>query len=170
MDFASGCPLSADGVSWRHGGVGGASAYRRNAQRALGLPHLKRRAEYLRVARDGHVWSTHGLVLQMRRRDNSDDMTTDDAAARLGITVSRKVGNAVVRNRARRRLRAAADRILPTNALPGVDYVLIGRAETVRRPFALLVEDLERAIARLHAGGGRRSTSQRTRKPTGAVR
>lgn len=136
----------------------------------MGLLHLKRRAEYLRVARDGHVWSTHGLVLQMRRRDNGDGMTTDEAASRLGITVSRKVGNAVKRNRARRRLRAAADHVLPTSALPGVDYVLIGRVETVQRPFPLLVEDLERALTRLHAGGGRRTNFSRTRKPSGAVR
>lgn len=91
-------------------------------------------------------------------------MTTDEAASRIGITVSRKVGKAVVRNRARRRLRAAADRVLAQQAQPGCDYVLIGRAETVRRPFPLLVDDLERALARVHAGKGRRPAPRPSRR------
>jgi ribonuclease P protein component len=70
---------------------------------------------------------------------------------RLGITASRKVGNAVARNRARRRLREAARRVLPTDAAPGHDYVLIGRAATLQRPFAMLVADLQSALRRLRA-------------------
>lgn len=69
---------------------------------------------------------------------------------RLGITATRKVGNAVARNRARRRLREAARLVLPRNAAPG-DYVLIGRPATLQRPFALLVSDLFEALRRLGA-------------------
>jgi ribonuclease P protein component len=81
------------------------------------------------------------------------------APLRLGFTVTKKVGNAVVRNRARRRLRAAADRVMPGTGRAGWDYVLIGRAETLTRPFERLCEDLERAVAAVHEGRGQRRGS-----------
>jgi ribonuclease P protein component len=68
---------------------------------------------------------------------------------RVGLTVSRKVGNAVVRNRARRRLRAVANEVLPRLAAPGLDYVLIGRAQTPHRAYATLIADLGRALGAL---------------------
>jgi ribonuclease P protein component len=67
---------------------------------------------------------------------------------RLGFTCSRKVGNAVARNRARRRLRAAARAVLPREAA-GWDLVLVGRPATVERPFAMLRQDLAEAMRRL---------------------
>lgn len=70
---------------------------------------------------------------------------------RVGFTVSRKVGNAVARNRARRRLRAAVDRVMPMRARPGNDFVVIGRAATLTRPFECLVGDLTTALQRLDA-------------------
>lgn len=85
-------------------------------------------------------------------------MQQPTAAIRLGITASRKVGNAVARNRARRRLREVARLVLPASAAPGQDYVLVGRATTLQRPFAMLVADLDAALARLRA-----------RRPAGAV-
>ncbi|HZT50614.1 MAG TPA: ribonuclease P protein component [Stellaceae bacterium] len=112
-----------------------------------GLARLKRRAEFLHVAK-GRRWTTPGLVLQARKQP--DDRATA-SAARVGFTASRKVGIAVARNRARRRLRAAADRVLPDHAAPGQDYVVVARSETVKRPFALLVGDLETALKRLGA-------------------
>ena len=72
-------------------------------------------------------------------------------AFRVGFTVSRKVGGAVVRNRVRRRLRAAVDAVMPAHAAPGNDYVVIGRAATVRRPFDALSADLETALKHLGA-------------------
>jgi ribonuclease P protein component len=81
---------------------------------------------------------------------------TDGAPGiRVGFTTSRKVGGAVARNRARRRLRALAEEILPACGRPGCDYVLIGRPATPTRPFASLRSDFEAALARLHAGRGR---------------
>lgn len=68
---------------------------------------------------------------------------------RLGITVTKKVGNAVRRNRIRRRLRAVAAEILPSQARAGYDYVLIGRAATLTRPYPDLLVDLGRALTRL---------------------
>lgn len=104
---------------------------------------LKRRADFVRVARKGRKAVTPGMVVQAAPRGGS--------AARVGFTASRKVGGAVARNRARRRLRALADQILPAEACTDRDYVLIARAATVRRPFAELSVDLSRALAKLGA-------------------
>lgn len=72
---------------------------------------------------------------------------------RVGFTCSKKVGNAVARNRAKRRLRAAARAVLPGIGRAGWDYVLVGRPEaTAARPFASLCDDLAGAIAAIHAG------------------
>ncbi len=101
---------------------------------------LKRRAEFLRVASSGRKAPMPGLVLQALFRE-------DDAPARLGFTVTKKVGNAVVRNRSRRRLREVARLVLRDEPLRGVDLVLIGRDGTRRRPFAALMDDFRRALA-----------------------
>jgi len=116
---------------------------------------LKRRREYLHVARTGRKWAAPGLVLQALNRHATETISGDDGikedGIRVGYTVTRKVGNAVVRNRARRRLRAAAETVIPTHAAPGHDFVVIGRAATSRRPFPDLVGDLEAARRKLGA-------------------
>lgn len=117
------------------------------------LKRLKTRREFLRVARARHSFAAPGLVLQVWRRDDRND---GDAAAtvgevRVGFTVSRKVGGAVERNRARRRLRAAAEQVFADHAESGRDYVVIGRRATLRRPFDALVDDLETALKRVGA-------------------
>jgi ribonuclease P protein component len=140
------------------------------------VDRLKRRAEFLRVAGSGRKWAAPGLVLQAcptvsapaapgRPEAGPPGSSRTDAAApsgprpadarpaglRYGLTVSRKVGGAVVRNRVRRRLRAVAEAILPAHAAPGHDYVLIGRAATATRPFVALQEDLTTALRRVKA-------------------
>jgi ribonuclease P protein component len=94
---------------------------------------------------------TPGLILQAAVSPPGVEDTV-----RVGYTASRKVGNAVVRNRAKRRLRAAAARILAERGRPGTDYVLVARATTAERPFAALIEDLETALGRVEAGAQRR--------------
>ena len=128
------------------------------------VPRLKRRAEFLKVARSGQRWAQPGLVLQaLDRRDENAD------GPRAGFTVTKKSGNAVQRNRARRRLKAAAELVLGTQGQPGHDYVLIGRRDTIARGFRELTADLEAALAQLAAGRGR--PNRRPRKsPKGLVK
>ena len=102
---------------------------------------LKRRPEFLRVASKGRKAPMPGLVLQAMDRG-------DDAAARIGFTVTKKVGNAVRRNRARRRLKEAARLLLAESPMMGADLVVIGRDGTVRRKFQDLIGDLKRALER----------------------
>ena len=116
-----------------------------------GLLRLKRRAEFLRVAGKGRKSVTPGLILQALRRPADADPAGAGERPRVGFTASRKVGIAVERNRARRRLRAAVDRVMPLHAAPRHDYVLVARAGTIRRPFAALVSDLEAALKQVGA-------------------
>ncbi len=114
------------------------------------IGRLKRRPEFLRVARAGRKWAAPGVVLQAWSRPA--EIEYGDAAPgdiRFGLTASRKVGGAVVRNRARRRLRAAAVEILPESGRPGYDYVLIARVGTVKRPYRELLQDLRTAVGRV---------------------
>jgi ribonuclease P protein component len=119
------------------------------------LPRLKTRRQFLHVAGAGRKWVAPGLILQVCPHDGDgapDDGGAEEAPGlRVGFTVSRKVGGSVARNRARRRLREAAERVMPDQAAGGRDYVLIGRRTTLDRPFADLVTDLETALARLGA-------------------
>ena len=113
------------------------------------VARLKRRPDFLRVAGGRRKWVAPGLILQALRQDDSKPSTGGIASARVGFTASAKVGNAVVRNRARRRLRAAAASVLPHHAESAHDYVLIARAGTLKRRFADLVADLEAGLKRL---------------------
>jgi ribonuclease P protein component len=101
---------------------------------------LKRRAEFLRAASVGKKAAVGGVVLQALRRDDSE--------VRLGFTVTKKVGNAVVRNRTRRRLKEAARLLLAESPVAGVDLVLIGRDSTRKRDFRALQADIRRALER----------------------
>jgi ribonuclease P protein component len=118
------------------------------------LRRLRKRPEFLRVARAHRSWATPGLVLQARRRPAQTRRAAPKAqpeAIGVGFTASRKVGSAVERNRARRRLRAVAREVLPTAGRPGYDYVLIARAGTLSRPYIELSRDLRNALARVSA-------------------
>jgi ribonuclease P protein component len=118
---------------------------------APALPRLKKRSEFLRVAATGRKSVAPGLILQERVRVRRGEDCGEDAPIRVGFTVSKKVGGAVERNRAKRRLRAVAEEVLSRHARGGRDYVLIGRGATLRRPFVALRGDLERALRRLDA-------------------
>ena len=111
------------------------------------IGRLKTRAEFLHV-RGGARFTAPSLVLQARRR--LDDETEDAEIARFGFTATKGLGGAVVRNRARRRLKEAVRVAGPSRAMAGYDYVLIAREGTVQRRFTELIKDLERALAKVH--------------------
>ena len=85
-----------------------------------------------------------GFVLLVRDRADGDD------ALRVGFTVTKKIGGAVVRNRMKRRLRALARELLPAGGIPGADHVLIGREGGIEREFGLLREELAKALDKAH--------------------
>jgi ribonuclease P protein component len=84
-----------------------------------------------------------GFILLLRARDDGD------SAVRLGLTVSRKVGGAVVRNRMKRRFRALAREALPESGIGGADVVLIGRPGGIERDFGLLRDELQKALRKV---------------------
>src|ERR1041385_3044484 len=107
------------------------------------MQRLKQRADFLAAA-SGAKAPAGGFVLQARDRH-------EDGPVRVGFTCSKKVGNAVERNRVRRRLREVV-RLMPQDRMRrGYDYVLIGRTAALQLPFDRLVEDFDRALRRVHA-------------------
>jgi ribonuclease P protein component len=142
------------------------------------LARLKRRADFLSVAAARRKWVAPGVIVQARRRAGESPraskdaplpgravpptggqmeelprhrrpMQTDPSRARVGFTVSRKVGSAVARNRVRRRLKAAVASLEPGCVDGGMDVVVIGRTETLKRSFPDLIGDLTQAFKRL---------------------
>ena len=124
--------------------------------RALTLITLKQRADFLR-AKEGRRQVLSGLVVEACR---SPEHAAQNGVARVGITATRRLGGAVVRNRAKRRLRALAARVLPLSAREGHDYVLIARTGTLSRRFSELEQDLAAALAGLHASFDRAAGKQ----------
>ncbi len=112
------------------------------------LDVLRNRSDFLAAAR-ARRQGTKAMMVQARKRRLDENVPPD--AVRVGFTCSKKVGNAVARNRAKRRLREVARLILPLHGKPGWDYVLIGRASaTATRPFDLLQDDLRYALQKMH--------------------
>ena len=162
------------------------------------IRRLKARREFLAVAATGQKWITPGLILQVRCRPpakngpavscfeeagsgagaTAAEMAEAEEEAKrrpgeldigLGFTVSRKVGNAVARNRARRRLKAAAELVLRQDGKPGRDYVLIGRKGTLDRAFDALIGDLREALRKAERRRAEGKSGDKRVKKTGAA-
>jgi ribonuclease P protein component len=139
-------PRTAARVPGPHGDgrrtQGAERAPRSRPQEAQRLEIIKKRSDFL-AANAGRRAATPGFVLLVRdRRD-------DDPLRRVGFTVTKKIGNAVVRNRMKRRFRELAREIIPVQGFAGSDHVMIGRAGGIERDFAALRNDLSSALKRV---------------------
>jgi ribonuclease P protein component len=117
------------------------------------MQRLRHRADFLATAAAVKV-STKAFIVQMRDR-------RDEEPARVGFTVSKKVGNAVERNRVRRRLREIVRHAASGTTRPGHDYVLVGRRAGLNAPFSGLLEDFTFALRRLNEGRGKAAGPER---------
>ncbi|TDU00652.1 ribonuclease P protein component [Azorhizobium sp. AG788] len=118
------------------------------------MDRLRKRRDFLAAARAERA-NVPSFLLQGRDRH-------DEAEPRLGFTVTKKNGNAVVRNRMRRRLREAARLVMPQLGRSGFDYVLVARGPCLDAPFQTLVRDMERAVSRLHAAKKAKTPTSKT--------
>jgi ribonuclease P protein component len=112
---------------------------RARPQEAQRLTNLRKRADFL-AANGGRRAATPGFVLLVRDRKDSDP------SMRVGFTVTKKIGGAVVRNRMKRRFRALARELVPAKGFAGSDHVMIGRARGIERDFGLLRDELSKAL------------------------
>ncbi len=115
------------------------------------MERLKQRADFLKTATGTRVPAA-GFVLQYRQREAADRDSGAPGPVRVGFTVSRKVGNAVERNRVRRRLREVVRLFGEGRMHSGYDYVLVGRQAALSLPFDRISHDFERALRRAHGG------------------
>ncbi len=120
---------------------------------AMALVTLKKRQDFLRV-RGGRRWSTKAVLLEGKRRSPGE---CTHCAPRFGFTVTKKMGNAVARNRIRRRLKAAVSGLAHECADPKFDYVVLARKPAIDRDFSQLLTDLEVAFRRVHKAGPSKS-------------
>ncbi len=161
----------------------------------LAIETLKKRSSFLRV-RGGGRWATGAFVLEgkpraplacpagesSRLRAHEADVVQGTAAhptdlPRFGFTVTKKLGNAVARNRIRRRLKAAVSQVAPLGARADCDYVIIAREAALTRPFLSITQDLDNAFERVHqslrkpgGSGGKSSRRARTERTKGQDR
>ncbi len=136
-------------------------------EQALKLARITKRPDYLAVANTRRKWVTPSFILQAMPG-------TSDSPPKAGFTVSKKVGKAVIRSRARRRLKEACRAILPQYGQMGWTYVLVGRPSSVDYDFVKLQADMKWALAKLHAGadlnpGKPRSNPQKPFKNRGSA-
>lgn len=106
------------------------------------LIQIRKRSDFLRIQSKGRKWVSHGLTIQT--------MPNDDGIKRIGYTVTKRTDKlAVKRNRIKRRLRAAAADILPAHAKNGQDYILVGRPQTLTRPYETLKNDIKWCLEKM---------------------
>jgi ribonuclease P protein component len=142
-------PQAASRVPVPHGDAGRSQGAERppraRPQEAKRLTTIRKRADFI-AANSGLRAALPGFVLLVRDRKDSNP------AMRVGFTVTKKIGGAVVRNRMKRRFRALAREIVPAKGIAGSDHVIIGRAKGVERDFGLLRSELSDALERLRRG------------------
>ena len=110
-------------------------------QKTVRLTPIRKRSDFL-AANSARRFATPGFVLLVRDRGDLD------ATMRLGITVTKKIGNAVIRNRMKRRFRALANDVIAASGKSGADHILIGRLGGIERDYALIRSELDKAVKR----------------------
>ena len=120
------------------------------------MDRLKHRREFLKAS-NAPAWKTPSVIVQACERG-------DEAPARTGFTVTKKLGNAVARNRIRRRLKEAVRLVCRKQFGTGTDYVFIGRQMARERPFNLLMEDIDQALEHLNKGQSNHTFPRRIAK------
>lgn len=125
------------------------------------MERLKRRADFLSAGKGAR---TQAPAFTIQARDRRDPHSP-----RVGFTITKKTGNAVERNRIRRRLRAAARSVIPRAGQAGFDYVIVARRSALSSPFAAMLNDLEGALRRLHErkSGHAPARPSRRKEPAG---
>ena len=138
-------PRTAPRVPFAHGDgrrpQGAERPPRPRPQEAQRLVTISKRSDFI-AANAGRRAATSGFVLLVRDRQDGDP------TKRVGFTVTKKIGGAVVRNRMKRRFRALARELIPAQGQAGADHIMIGRAKGIERDFGLLRADLTQALAR----------------------
>ena len=117
---------------------------------------IKKRSHFLRVTETRKKWISPAVIVQVAK---NKDIVADKI--RVGYTASKKVGNAVLRNRAKRRMREAARLVMSENGVKSHDYVLIARKEITERPYSELIRDLKWSLKRLHVEPDDKRTNDR---------
>ena len=132
----------------------------RSPGKALPIGRLKRRADFVRAGK-GRRWHGKAVSLQAGR---CEDLEAPDTPPRCGFTLTKKVGCAVIRNRARRRLKEAVRSMPDLPVRPAHDYVFVGRLEAIRMPFEDLKRELSHAVDAVHEAGPRGADRSGSRK------
>ena len=114
------------------------------------LLRLKKRSDFLRVASSKRRFVIKSMVIQYTKQNLHDELNQVPASIGLGFTVTKKQGNAVIRNRIRRRLKEAANIVFSEDGKKGYDYVIIGRLIAKDRPFGDLVNDMRFSLKHIH--------------------
>ena len=136
------------------------------------LERLKKRWQFLAVAK-GRSLARGSVLVQVAPRPAGPDADPDPRLIGVGFTATKRVGDAVTRNRAKRRLREAARVLVPLHGLPAHDYVVVARASVTTRDWARLLDDMKTALISLAAGGDEARPARRTpagQAPAGKTR
>ena len=117
------------------------------------IGHLRKRKDFIDIANSGHKWVSDSVIVQARFAcpHDGEPPAATGPSIHYGLTVSKKISKkAVIRNRVKRRLRAAARDVLPDTGLDGASYVLIGRPQTVDNAYEKIKSDLRWCLRRMH--------------------
>ncbi|MFL2780839.1 MAG: ribonuclease P protein component [Rhodospirillales bacterium] len=113
------------------------------------ISKIKKRADFLKASKADFKYIAPSVIVQAREHTNGEIKMIGSLTSRVGFTVSKKVGNSVIRNLIKRRLRAAARSLMPKYSMPNHDIVIIGRKKTIEKTFTEILTDLKKALIKL---------------------